>query len=184
MIRKAVIVGMTLGAIMAGILGVVGNVQGYLDPGRFYDASDRPALHWLQGQFGLGSRLQVMVNSYRGSLAVEYSSLPTRGWYSRTDPFFCLPGFCAYQVRRCPLSLSSSNGPPAGTVYQQAGWIITIPFLLIAFLIGLYPLMTFLRGPLRRWRRRRRGLCVNCGYNLTGNVTGVCSECGTKLMTT
>ncbi len=31
------------------------------------------------------------------------------------------------------------------------------------------------------WRKDRRtpeGHCVNCGYNLTGNVSGKCSECG------
>ncbi len=27
-------------------------------------------------------------------------------------------------------------------------------------------------------RRRRSGLCVKCGYNLTGNVSGRCPECG------
>ena len=36
------------------------------------------------------------------------------------------------------------------------------------------------------WRRRQRllrerGLCLKCGYDLTGNVTGVCSECGTEV---
>lgn len=25
------------------------------------------------------------------------------------------------------------------------------------------------------------GQCQTCGYNLTGNVSGVCSECGTKI---
>ncbi|MBN1511055.1 MAG: hypothetical protein JXB13_03495 [Phycisphaerae bacterium] len=30
----------------------------------------------------------------------------------------------------------------------------------------------------RRWKR---GHCVNCGYNLTGNVSGVCPECGTPI---
>jgi predicted amidophosphoribosyltransferase len=33
-----------------------------------------------------------------------------------------------------------------------------------------------------RWRRDRRpppGCCQRCGYNLTGNVTGRCPECGT-----
>lgn len=39
-------------------------------------------------------------------------------------------------------------------------------------------------GPL--WRRRRRllrerGLCLDCGYDLTGNVSGVCPECGTEV---
>ena len=33
--------------------------------------------------------------------------------------------------------------------------------------------------PLIRVRnRRRRGLCVTCGYDLRGNVSGVCPECG------
>ena len=32
----------------------------------------------------------------------------------------------------------------------------------------------------RRLRhRRRRGLCERCGYDLTGNVSGTCPECGT-----
>ena len=29
-----------------------------------------------------------------------------------------------------------------------------------------------------RVRRWRRGQCVGCGYDLTGNVSGVCPECG------
>ena len=32
-----------------------------------------------------------------------------------------------------------------------------------------------------RRRRRRLGLCVNCGYNLTGTESGVCSECGNTI---
>jgi hypothetical protein len=34
------------------------------------------------------------------------------------------------------------------------------------------------------YRDHRRDLaehCVGCGYNLTGNVSGVCPECGTPL---
>ena len=35
----------------------------------------------------------------------------------------------------------------------------------------------------RDWRQHRRShlacLCAACGYNLTGNVSGVCPECGT-----
>ncbi len=30
-------------------------------------------------------------------------------------------------------------------------------------------------------RRRRLGCCRKCGYNLTGNVSGVCPECGTRI---
>ena len=58
---------------------------------------------------------------------------------------------------------------------------VFIPLGLPFVLLATYPTIAFIRGPLRRWRRRRRGLCVNCAYDLTGNVTGVCSECGTKI---
>ena len=37
---------------------------------------------------------------------------------------------------------------------------------------------------MRLWnksRRRRRGLCPACGYDLTGNVSGVCPECGARV---
>ncbi len=34
----------------------------------------------------------------------------------------------------------------------------------------------FLRN--RRARRKRGGFCQHCGYDLTGNVSGVCPECG------
>jgi predicted RNA-binding Zn-ribbon protein involved in translation (DUF1610 family) len=35
----------------------------------------------------------------------------------------------------------------------------------------------------RRWRFRREEapLCRHCGYNLTGNVSGICPECGATI---
>jgi len=43
------------------------------------------------------------------------------------------------------------------------------------------PALTFVIPTVLLWYRDRRppkGHCQNCGYNLTGNVTGVCPECG------
>ena len=34
---------------------------------------------------------------------------------------------------------------------------------------------------LRRYRRRKMNACPHCGYNLTGNESGVCSECSTPV---
>jgi hypothetical protein len=48
-------------------------------------------------------------------------------------------------------------------------------FVFVAFAVA--PTIAFIRGPVRRWRRRRRGLCANCGYDLTGNTSGLCPEC-------
>lgn len=55
---------------------------------------------------------------------------------------------------------------------------VSLPFWFLILLTGTYPGLSVVRGPIRRWRRRRRGLCVGCGYDLQGNVSGVCSECG------
>ncbi len=53
-----------------------------------------------------------------------------------------------------------------------------MPIWAASIVLSVWPLLAFLRGPMRRWRRRRRNLCIHCGYNLTGNTTGRCSECG------
>jgi len=33
----------------------------------------------------------------------------------------------------------------------------------------------------RKLSKKKAGLCAGCGYSLTGNVSGVCPECGTKI---
>ena len=38
--------------------------------------------------------------------------------------------------------------------------------------------LDLVRGPLRRWYRRARNRCVGCTYDLTGNLSGACPECG------
>jgi hypothetical protein len=67
--------------------------------------------------------------------------------------------------------------PMGGSVLYQTQ--VRIPFSTAAFLFATWPALAFYRGPLRLWRRNRKGLCARCGYNLTGNTSGVCPECGT-----
>ncbi len=74
--------------------------------------------------------------------------------------------------------------------YEQQYGIKTVPVRLdlqarpwfFSAVLALYPTIAFLKGPanraVRRWRRKRRGQCVTCGYSLEGNVSGVCPECG------
>jgi hypothetical protein len=56
--------------------------------------------------------------------------------------------------------------------------VFTIPYWLILVATAPYPLYLVVADPLRRRRRRRRGLCPMCGYDLRGSPSGVCSECG------
>jgi hypothetical protein len=75
-------------------------------------------------------------------------------------------------------------GPPPGKAVRRCThlecwahapfWMWSAGFASPPVLLGGYPLF-------RQWRRRKRGLCVKCAYDLTGNVSGVCPECGTEV---
>jgi hypothetical protein len=58
---------------------------------------------------------------------------------------------------------------------------LIMPFWFLFVVFVTYPAVAFIRGLLRRWRRRRRGLCVRCGYNLTGLTEPRCPECGGQI---
>lgn len=58
---------------------------------------------------------------------------------------------------------------------------IAVPTRIIAALgliFSAYPLVVLIRGPVNRWHRKRHGLCIGCGYDMRGNPTAICSECG------
>jgi NADH:ubiquinone oxidoreductase subunit 3 (subunit A) len=60
---------------------------------------------------------------------------------------------------------------------------IAMPHSLVAALLLVYPLIVFAIAPLiRRWLpRKHKNVCRECGYNLTGNISGRCPECGYDL---
>ncbi len=75
---------------------------------------------------------------------------------------------------------------PYATVYE-----VRFPSWLFVILLATYPAIVFVRGPVRRLvtsaRHRKRlaaGLCQGCGYDLSGNESGTCPECGTEVVTT
>lgn len=74
----------------------------------------------------------------------------------------------AYGIQLPRVSISSSNG------YIRVSGRIPLPFLLLVFAIPTALL----------WYRdhgSQRGCCRICDYNLTGNTSGVCPECGTPI---
>ncbi len=106
--------------------------------------------------------------------------------------YFDRGSFLIRYIRDMKTTKIRSRGPVFGTLELRTGLAdrrhdrgsygrfvrIGSPFWIPFLVFGVYPAVTFVRGPLRRWRRRRKGLCVRCGYNLRGNVSGVCPECG------
>lgn len=175
MICKAIIVVLTLLAVATAGLGI----STFFDP-----------ILWTAPR-DVGRRAYgVMV--CRGEMALHYWRFEARpgskSWRIAIDPFVA----CQNEVHLGASAYSRRwNNPPLK--YKMAvngrgggGTLITtdVRFLVwppaIAF--AIYPVLAFIRGPLRRYRRRRRGLCVRCGYNLTGNVSGICPECGTRIL--
>lgn len=47
--------------------------------------------------------------------------------------------------------------------------------------ISIIPLLLAFWWINRREERRANGQCVECGYSLTGNRSGVCPECGRRI---
>jgi len=103
----------------------------------------------------------------RGSLTVA-----TRTWEQQPPPYNGSWTAVRYQRVTC---ISCFEPSPGRTVLRT----LVLPFWTVVAVLGLWPLAAILRSPKhRREARRRRGLCTQCGYDLTGNMSGVCPECG------
>lgn len=86
-----------------------------------------------------------------------------------------------------PLPWLKRIGPTQYAPAQPVKW--ALPCALLGFPLNtlFWSMAVFL---LLRWsdqhkiaraeQRREQGLCSACGYNLTGNVSGACPECGER----
>jgi predicted RNA-binding Zn-ribbon protein involved in translation (DUF1610 family) len=68
----------------------------------------------------------------------------------------------------------------SGTAGTARAWGITIPYWLLCAGTSLF-LIRFLIRRRRSDAESRSKLCATCGYDLTGNVSGRCPECGTLI---
>lgn len=71
------------------------------------------------------------------------------------------------------LGLSDSKSTGAASEWTLPLW----PFFVFA---SMSPIVNWLWERHQLRRRRRRGHCETCGYNLTGSISGRCPECGAK----
>jgi hypothetical protein len=86
---------------------------------------------------------------------------------------------CGFKWRRV-VGQTRPPSPSLSATFQHVD-SLDVPFWALACLCTVYPVVAVLIPGLRRWRRRRRGFCLACGYDLRGNASAVCPECGTKV---
>jgi hypothetical protein len=126
-------------------------------------ASFHSTISWTSGtgRFGFGMRSgafvllwlpQVSQAQPRKHLTRGFS-VTSHGWHFRSD-YLVMPR------------------------YESTTWAtgVTVPLWLLLALLAVPVAFVW-----RRDRRAKPGHCEHCGYNLTGNVSGVCPECGLRL---
>lgn len=128
--------------------------------------------HWERNDLSLAvNRGGFYVNHFRESQVPE---LPRERWLVDFD----FRNFPYIGLRWCV------DCAPLSNATSHYNWFFSELKNLwgVAAALGIWPLAAFVRGPVKRWRWRRRGCCPSCGYNLTGNVSGVCPECSRPCM--
>jgi uncharacterized paraquat-inducible protein A len=71
--------------------------------------------------------------------------------------------------------------PEKRMIYAVIGLCLTGMYFFVADTgFWLYRARSIMRRKLQH-RRRAMGCCIKCGYLLTGNVSGVCPECGSPI---
>ena len=180
-LKAATVTALSLAALLSLGFMLVGYVQAILrqppDPMEKTDYSDFSGPTWENSRCSLyvaardgqveftryskrclscgGFRPDHAVGCFHTMVSVSY--VP----FYRVDKRFWLPG----------IDWKSGVSMSEFTELTISLWL---PFVVFA----AYPTVTFIRGPFRRHRRRKRGACLDCGYDLAGNVSGVCPECG------
>ena len=149
MIRKIIIVVLTGSAVAIAICGVLGSV---VTERNLIKAWQVDAYRYVMMQVSIGE-LSVMYVTENAPEKSEYRF----GW----GPI----GFL-----RAPMFLDPDRS------YSSMAYAAYIPSWLATIVLGVYPAFVFVKWR-RVHRRRKRGLCVTCGYDLRGSPAR-CPECG------
>ncbi len=163
MIRKAIITASTIVATSTGLLWAAS----YVVSVRLWAFPTSSGFTVFDAEHGCGN---VIYGDAWDSQALEIWKMTYREYEDALEDF-------AGWTNRTEFRIITSHWYMADFRWTA----VSFPLSPVWILFSVYPTIAFIRGPLRRHRRRKRGQCLTCGYNLTGNISGVCPECGTKI---
>lgn len=128
------------------------------------------SFRWIMDWTDSGNRCYCYIEHgvlHGNNIQVKGATPPIRPWYGSFQ-FFSSPIYDPWVVF------------PGFAILGGGAWSFKLP-LHVPLLALLAVLALPMLPPVVRRRRRKRGLCVKCAYDLTGNVSGVCPECGTAV---
>ena len=113
----------------------------------------------------------------------------SKGFFGNNpDDFLVISGipgtwFHEHRLMACVASSGVANIDSDGSVHLARFRTLLLPLWLVGLVFGLAGawLPYRLWSNARRRRLARAGRCQTCGYNLTGNTSGICPECGTAI---
>jgi hypothetical protein len=163
-LRTGVLVTLTVIALALAVLWIDSYRRRHVDPAfeilaSLADPPNRWAFHGLHHGIAIGETRGLWISTCAGDLTLQLHIDNNQALPLLQEHFF----FFSYWT-------VGSND--YGRVRS-----LTVPIWFLFCAVVLYPAMAMVRGPVRRWHRRKRGACVRCGYDLTGNVSRVCPEC-------
>jgi len=144
------------------------------------------------GGLGLRDRLGVLTYSEQAIGSQNESSGVIIGWGDgkinislkrlvdvEHDPRYIERDF--YILRWSSITTTTHNSG-MNLIVRRTGVTVTASLCLaIAVLFYLTPVLKLTRWLYEFITRYRYGLCFKCGFDLTGNISGVCPECGTPI---
>lgn len=114
--------------------------------------------------------------SGRSTFAIAFGRTFSRFFMMDTPGFHCVPLYADLKAIAASKSWTEFAYHNLGLgLPKMTGWEIEVPVWLLVVTAGLPTAIL--------WRRDRRrpkpGSCKVCQYDLTGNESGICPECGT-----
>lgn len=122
----------------------------------------------------------------RGVFVVSWDGRAQLVWYENVPPSW---GWLRHRTQS-PWNLARISMARDVLIYRVSAteslytvfpWELDVPFRTLFVLLALPSLVWWLCRKWRRWREPLQGHCDACSYNLTGNISGVCPECGRKI---
>jgi hypothetical protein len=189
LLAKFAVIVSTLGITLLWVVTGPSDGSNVTNPGRCFDFDDRNYAYLTSG-------FLILACHRNAGLHQEVWSYPCSNAYGpgmNPEPYSCgvqCPDwrsseptypFLMNPYRRNPKFRWVSNGFDCPAISVGACETkVDIPLgwpTLTGWLLCFWILIGF-----RRYRRRlRRGNCLRCGYDLTGNTSGLCPECGTRV---